>query len=147
MADEMQKESSSQEPSASKFGSLKQKVRDLHTNPKVGGMKRFLSRHACEAISGALIVFGIIANCVSWVGGLFVASGIVLGFYPEILAVLQNLQSYYAKNGPIKNALVCGVAFFWLIKAPSFVLSFIVLCIIVILLAQGQHKDTTSRHE
>ncbi|MEB2681384.1 hypothetical protein INQ93_00840 [Chlamydia suis] len=142
MADEMQKESPSQEPSSSKFGSFKQKVRDLHASPKVGGMKRFLSRHAREAISGALIVFGIIANCVSWVGGLFVASGIVLGFYPEILAVLQNLQSYYAKNGPIKNALICGVSLYWLIKAPSFVLSFIVLCIIVVLLAQGQHKDT-----
>ncbi|AAP05680.1 hypothetical protein [Chlamydia caviae] len=142
MADETPKENSSSKESSSQFESLKRKVKGLHANPKVGRIKKFLSHHAREAISGALVLFGIITDFVSWVGGLFVACGVVLSFYPEIRAVLKNLQSYYAKNGPAKNAILCSLLLFFLLNIFPFTLSFLVLCLILVLL--GDNKDDKS---
>ncbi|BAE80845.1 conserved hypothetical protein [Chlamydia felis Fe/C-56] len=139
MADETPKENSSSKESSSQFESLKRKVKGLHANPKVGRMKRFFSHHAREAISGALVLIGIVTDFVSWAGGLFVACGMVLGFYPEIRGVLKNLQSYYAKNGPAKNALLCALLLFFFLNVFPFTLSFLVLCLILVLL--GDNKD------
>ncbi|EPP34595.1 hypothetical protein CP10139811_0663 [Chlamydia ibidis] len=142
MADETPKENpSSQEPSASsQFDTLKKKVQDVNANPKIGILKRFFSHHMREAISGALVLFGIIADFVSWVGGLFVACGIVLGFYPELQGMLKNLQIYYAKNGPAKNALLCGLLLFFLINVFPFTVAFIVLCLILVLLSSNNQN-------
>ncbi|WP_348663338.1 hypothetical protein [Chlamydia vaughanii] len=144
MADETPKENSSSKESPSQFESLKRKVKGLHANPKVGKMKRFFSHHAREAISGALVLFGIVTDFVSWVGGLFVACGVVLGFYSEIRAVLQNLQSYYAKNGTAKNAILCGLLLFFLLNMFPFTLSFLVLCVILVLLVDSSNKKDDS---
>ncbi|ANG66005.1 hypothetical protein [Chlamydia gallinacea] len=144
MADETPKESSSKE-SPSQFESLKHKVKGLRTNPNVGKMKRFFSQHSREVISGGLVVFGIIADFVSWVGGVFVACGVVLGFYPEIHAILKNLQSYYAKNGTAKNAVFCGLLLFFLLNMFAFTLSFLVLCVILVLLVDSKGKGDSSQ--
>ncbi|SFZ99469.1 inner membrane protein [Chlamydia abortus] len=145
MADETPKENSSSKESSSQFESLKRKVKDLHANPKLGRMKRFFSHHAREAVSGALVLFGIITDFVSWVGGLFVACGVVLGFYSEIRAVLKNLQSYYAKNGPAKNALLCGLLLFFFLNVFPFTLSFLVLCLILVLLGDNKSNDSSQK--
>ncbi|AHK63574.1 hypothetical protein BOKEGFJH_00698 [Chlamydia avium] len=144
MADETPKENSSKE-SPSQFESLKHKVKDFHANPKVGRMKKFLSQHSREVISGGLVVFGIISDFISWAGGLFVACGVVLGFYSEIRLVLKNLQSYYAKNGTAKNAILCGLLLFFLLNMFPFTLSFLVLCVILVLLVDGKEKDDSSQ--
>ncbi|WP_201456419.1 hypothetical protein [Chlamydia sp. 17-3921] len=130
MANETPKEDVSKEPS-SQFDGIKKKVKDLHASPKVTSMKHFFTHHAREVIGGALVLFGIISDFVSWMGGMFVACGIVLGFYQEIRTTLANLQRYYAKNGPIKNALLCGLLLFFILNMFPFSVSFLLLCIIL----------------
>ncbi|ANH78622.1 hypothetical protein [Candidatus Chlamydia sanziniae] len=133
MVDETPQENSSK-TSSSQFESLKYKVKDLHTKPHVGRFKKFFSHRAYEVIGGCLVLIGIIADFVSWTGGLFVACGCVLGFHVEIRHMLAHLQSYYMKNGPLKNAILCGLLLFFLLNVFAFTLSFIILCVILIFL-------------
>nr|CRI44062.1 Uncharacterized protein BN1224_H12_EV_00010 [Chlamydia pneumoniae] len=144
MADETPKENSSKE-SSSQFDSLKRKVKDLHSNPKVGKWKKFLSHRACEAIGGCLVLVGIIADFISWAGGLFIACGVVLGFHVEIRKMLSNLQSYSIANGPIKNAILCGLILFFVLNIPSFAVSFIVLCVILSFITTAPSCSTCSK--
>ncbi len=136
MVDEAPKDPSSQD-SSSKLDTLKRKVKDLHADPRVGGLKKFLQHHMREAIGGVLTLVGIIVSlpAPSW-GGLFVALGSVLGFYPEISAMLVNIKLHFAKNGPAKNALLCGLLLFFLIKAFAFTVTFIVLCVLLMFLSK-----------
>lgn len=141
MADETPKENEPQQDPSSKLDSLKRKVKDLNANPRVGGLKRFLKHHVREAFGGVLLLCGIVMDLVSWVGGIFVAGGIVLGFYPEMRNILHHLQHYYAKNGPAKNALVCGLALFLLMNAFSFMAAFLLMSVGVMLLSKKENSE------
>lgn len=136
MAEETPQENSSSEQDSSKLSSLKDKMESLRLNPKVHHASRFVSHNALEVVSGLLLLFGIIADFVSWPGGLFVASGLVLGFASEIRSGLRHARRYYMDNGPVKNAILCGLLLFFLIKATVFTASFLVLCLILVLLIQ-----------
>lgn len=141
MVDEMPKENPEKE-APSQLDSLKRKVKDLHGNPKVHGIKNFLVRHTREVVSGIFVLLGIISSFFSWVGGLFVACGVVLGFYPEIRLALGKVKVYYAANGPVKNAILSGLLLFFLLHLFPFTLSFLVLCLILVLLVDDRKSDS-----
>ncbi|AGW38368.1 hypothetical protein CPE1_0900 [Chlamydia pecorum PV3056/3] len=145
MVDEAPKKDPSNEPS-SQISGIKKKVKDLHMNPKVHSMKHFFMRHAREIIGGALLLFGIISDFVSWIGGAFVACGIVLGFYKDIRLALANMQYYYNKNGPIKNALLCGLLLFFMMNMFTFVVAFLLLCVILIFIMDARPPVESQEH-
>lgn len=139
-----EQEKASPQHSTSKLSSLKNKVEDLRAHPHMNRAKMFLSQNAIEVVSGLLVLFGIVLGIFSRLGGLFVASGVVLCFSEEIRSGLRRIRDYYSKNSPVKNAILGGLFLFFLMRGWVFVASFLVLCCILVLLKHTPEDDSSN---
>lgn len=137
-----EQEKASSQRKTSKLAALKNKVENLRAHPQMDRATRFVSQNALAVVSGLLVLFGIILTTFSRLGGLFVASGVVLGFPDEIRKGLHNIRGYYADNGPAKNAVLCGLFLFCLMRSWVFVVSFLVLCCILVLLKDSSEDSS-----